>query len=94
MITDRNRALRLWQVYRIQYFRTFLNQLNRKVRAAIYKFKNERWNMFVKSLWMEDNTIWKTASRICKTRTQIPAINSLNDMAYTNTEKTEAIAES
>lgn len=36
IITERNRARRMWQVHITQYFRTLFNQLNRKVQAVIY----------------------------------------------------------
>lgn len=36
--------------YRTQYLRTHLNNLHRRVKSAISKFKNERWNNFVKAL--------------------------------------------
>lgn len=85
---------RLWQVYRTRYFRALLNQINRKVKAAVYKFKNESWSTFAESLSSEDNTICKTASRIRRTRTHVLVINGPNGMAYINTEKAEAIAES
>ena len=51
--------------------------------------------LIILSLSTENNTIRNAASRIRRTRTHIPAIFGLNgNMAFTNTQKAEAIAES
>lgn len=77
MIIERNRALRMCKVHRIPYFRTPLNQLHRRVKAAINEFRNKRWTNFVVTLSMEDNTILEAASRIRSLRTQTHAFRPL-----------------
>lgn len=58
------------------------------------EFNNSRINDYVESLTTQNNSIWKAASQICRTRTHIPAINCPNGTTVTNTGKAEAIEES
>lgn len=80
------------QFYRNPYFRTFINNLNRSVKAAIYEFRNEHWKNILNSFSAEDNANWKATSRIIGTHKCISAINNSNGMAYM--ENAKAIAES
>lgn len=65
MITEINQAHMMWQVYITPLF----NNLNRTIKATIYKFRNEQLNNFVQTLLTENNSIWKAASSIRGTYT-------------------------
>lgn len=54
--------------------KTKLNRKSHQISAGINEFRTSRWNTYLESLSISDNTIWSATACIWKTRTKIPAL--------------------
>lgn len=61
---------------------------------AIKVFSTALWSSYVKTFSISDNKVLSAKGRIHWTKIHIPALNVSNDMTYSNTNKTEFIANS
>uniref|UniRef100_V5GNF3 Putative RNA-directed DNA polymerase from transposon X-element n=1 Tax=Anoplophora glabripennis TaxID=217634 RepID=V5GNF3_ANOGL len=71
-----------------------LNQLNRRVKAALEEHYQDSWQRHLESLNPEDRSLWTMQRALRTTRKPMPPIHGENGIVYTRYEKAEAFADS
>ena len=94
MIGERNRINRIWQRYRDNATKTFVNKLTNKIKKKINILRNANWNKKLSELEPANQSLWQV-SKFLKNRNRfIPPLKRDDDsIALTSDEKANLIAE-
>ncbi|XP_018576915.1 uncharacterized protein LOC108915379 [Anoplophora glabripennis] len=71
-----------------------LNQLNRRVKAALEEHYQDSWQRHLESLNPEDRSLWTMQRALRTTRKPLPPIHGENGILYTRYQKAETFADS
>lgn len=94
LIKMRRRARRQWQTHRDILAKREMNRTSRQLRIALTKLHNDRWEKLLDSLNPEDNSLWRISKSLKNKKQKIPPIHGQNGLAYRDSEKAEAFAQS
>lgn len=94
LIHLKNKHRRLWQRYRTPGFRRRYNQLVRRVRWELDRFRHESYKEYISNLSPNDNnSLWLATKRILKEHSPIPSLIH-NDQVYeSKIEKANVLAD-
>lgn len=94
LIKHRNKTRRQFQQHGKDVHRILKNFLTNEIKNRIKKLENESWEAKLKSLSIQDNSIWKMAKVFTKpTMNTIPTLHGTQGLAITNKQKANALAE-
>lgn len=93
LIAERNRTRRTWQRSRDLRHKTHMNTLTRTIRSVIYKHTNETWTKKLKSLNIQDNSLWNMSKILRKPFSRIPTLDHNTRSCFTDNEKANALAD-
>ncbi|GFS80305.1 probable RNA-directed DNA polymerase from transposon X-element [Trichonephila clavipes] len=94
LFRERNRARKLWQFTRFPQHKTELNRIQNKIKRIVGLYRQQVWEEHLTSLDAEDGSLWGTARAFRKKASPISALNGPNDIALSDTNKTDLIAQS
>lgn len=95
LIREKNQFKKVYKRTLHQRDKTQLNKYTNLVKEAIKKHKNKEWEEKLKSLSVEDQSLWQITKAILqrKNTTPIPALKWDNQMAIIGEEKVEMFAD-
>ncbi|KAI5704617.1 hypothetical protein M8J75_007284 [Diaphorina citri] len=64
LITQRNKARKIWQKYRSPEYKLALNKLSKRIQYQINILKNEFYENNIKKLDVRDNSLWKNLNKL------------------------------
>jgi len=74
-------------------YRQELNQLNRRVKAALDDHRENQWQEHLESLNPEDRSMWKTCKALRQKRKPIQPLTGNNGIVYEKRDKVESFAD-
>ncbi|GFT55590.1 probable RNA-directed DNA polymerase from transposon X-element [Trichonephila clavipes] len=92
LFKERNRTRKLWQFTKFSQHKTELNRIQNKIKRNVVQYRQQVWEDYLTSLDAEDGSLWGTARAFRKKASPISALNGPNDVALSDTNKTELIA--
>jgi len=93
LIRERRRAKRTAIRTNDPADRNLLNQLNRRVKAALQEHRDKQWQEHLETLNAQDRSVWKTCRALKKKRKPIPPLHGQNGIVYLNEDKAETFAD-
>lgn len=93
LIKLKNVSRRLWQQNRLPYLRRRYNQLNRRVKWELDRFRFESYNKYLSNLQPHDNSLWRATKRILKEKSHIPSLVIQDKVCDSATEKANLFAD-
>lgn len=93
LIKLKNKHRRLWQQYRTHFLRRRYNQLNRRVKWELDRFRYESYDKYLSQLSPDDNSLWLATKRVLKENTLIPSLINNGDVFESKSEKANALAD-
>ncbi|CAG2056545.1 unnamed protein product [Timema podura] len=94
LFAQKREARRAWQTYRAPQHRAAYKRLTAQVRRKVKTIKHDNWNTYITDATLDPRKIWKVAKQLKSTnKRSVPAIHGEHSMAYTSSDKAEAIAE-
>ncbi|GFT83989.1 hypothetical protein TNCV_680171 [Trichonephila clavipes] len=94
LFKDRNRARKTWHYTRSPVDKNILNKLQKQIKKIVTKFEQKQWDESLACLEAADVTLWKAAREFRKKAPPIPALKGPAKIAYSDTDKSEIIADS
>ncbi|GFW16768.1 probable RNA-directed DNA polymerase from transposon X-element [Trichonephila clavipes] len=94
LLRERNKARKLWQFTRFPQHKTELNRLQNKIKRKVGQYRQQVWEEHLTSLDAEDGSLWGTARAFRKKASPISALNGPNGIAFSDSNKTDLIAQS
>uniref|UniRef100_A0A7R9H2W2 [histone H3]-trimethyl-L-lysine(4) demethylase n=1 Tax=Timema poppense TaxID=170557 RepID=A0A7R9H2W2_TIMPO len=94
LLAQKREARRDWQTHRTTQHRAAYNRLTAQVRRTVKPIKYNNWNTYITDAAMDPSKIWKVTKQLksAGNKRSVPAIHGERGMAYTSSEKAEAIA--
>ena len=94
LIKNRNSLRRIFQRTGSNAVRKIKNQLANKINREISKVNNTNWNNKLKSLKIQDNSLWKMAKCLTKGKLNtIPTLDEKNGMSVSDEDKANVLAD-
>jgi len=93
LIRDRRRAKRTAMRTEASADKNRLNQLNRRVKAALDDHGANKWQEHLERITPEDRSMWKTCRALPQKRKPFPAIHGSNGIVYEKRDKAEAFVD-
>ncbi|GFT94246.1 hypothetical protein TNCV_3922791 [Trichonephila clavipes] len=93
LFRQRNRARKIWQYTRDANDKTLLNRFQNKISRKVNALTQKQWEEKLTSLDPEDGSLWNMAKGFRK-RSPISALRGPTGIAYSDTDKAEAVANS
>ncbi|GFX37820.1 RNA-directed DNA polymerase from mobile element jockey [Trichonephila clavipes] len=94
LFKDRNRARKTWHYTKSPADKNTLNKLQKQIKKIITKFEHKQWDESLTCLEAEDGTLWNAIRDFRRKAPQIPAPKGPAKIAYSDTDKSEIIADS
>jgi hypothetical protein len=90
----KNRLRRQWQITRDPALKAQNNRLQRSVTWQQNDWRNGQWSDALESLCSDDQSLWKMTRRVMRFPTPSPPLQGPGGVALSDSEKTEALADS
>jgi len=74
--------------------RNLLNELNRRVTAALQEHRDKQWQEHLETLDPQDRSVWKTCRALKIKKKTIPPLHGENGIVYLKQDKAETFADS
>jgi hypothetical protein len=90
----KNRLRRQWQLTRDPFMKAEVNRLQRSVTLQLQEWRNDQWSDTLEALHPEDQSLWRINKTVMRVTTPAPPLVTPEGIALSDSEKTEALAES
>jgi reverse transcriptase-like protein/endonuclease/exonuclease/phosphatase family protein len=93
LITQRNRAKRLYQRTHYPPHKRAVNNLNAQIKTLLRELYNARWEDKIRSLDVEDQSLWRMSKSLRNKRPTPAPIHGTQGLVFTDEDKAEAFAD-
>jgi hypothetical protein len=91
-IKIKNFVRKMWQKHRNPMLKAIVNKMEKDIRSAINKIRNDNWQVKLSNIKPSNQSVWSTARMLKNNKTHIPPLEIENKIYITPQEKAEKIA--